>query len=76
MKRKRINRACIASSSNYAESKKAHKEYIKEEHNKNNVILMSIPSVLVKPKTDIEIFEENLKKQIELFRRNRDINCV
>lgn len=76
MKRKRINRACIASSSNYAESKKAHKEYIKEEHNKNNVILMSIPSVLVKPKTDIEIFEENLKKQIELFRRNKGINCV
>ena len=76
MKRKRINRACIASSSNYAESKKAHREYIIEEHNKNNVILMSIPSVLVKPKTDIEIFEENLKKQIELFRRNKDINCV
>ena len=76
MKRKRINRACIASSSNYAESKKAHREYIREEHNKNNVILMSIPSVLVKPKTDIEIFEENLKKQIELFRRNKDINCV
>ena len=76
MKRKRINRACIASSSNYAESKKAHREYIREEHNKNNVILMSIPSVLVKPKTDIEIFEENLKKQIELFRRIKGINCV
>lgn len=76
MKRKRINRACIASSSNYVESKKAHIAYIKEEHNKNNVILMSIPSVLVKPKTDIEIFEENLKKQIELFRRNKGINCV
>ena len=76
MKRKRINRACIASSSNYAESKKAHREYIIEEHNKNNVILMSIPSVLAKPKTDIEIFEENLKKQIELFRRNKGINCV
>lgn len=76
MKRKRINRACIASSSNYAESKKAHREYIIEEHNKNNVILMSIPSVTVKPKTDIEIFEENLKKQIELFRRNKGINCV
>lgn len=76
MKRKRINRACVASSSNYIESKKAHREYIREEHNKNNVILMSIPSVLVKPKTDIEIFEENLKKQIELFRRNKGINCV
>ena len=37
---------------------------------------MSIPSVLVKPKTDIKIFEENLKKQIELFRRNKGINCV
>ena len=73
--RKRINRACIASSSNYAESKKAHREYIREEHNKNNVILMSIPSV-IKPKTDIELFEENLKRKIEEFRRNKGINCV
>ena len=76
MKRKRINRACVASSSNYAESKRVHREYLKEEHNKNNVILMSIPSVPVKQKTDIELFEENLKKQIELFRRNKGINCV
>ena len=37
---------------------------------------MSIPSAPVKQKTDIEIFEENLKKQIELFRRNKGINCV
>ena len=73
--RKRINRACIASSSNYAESKRVHREYLKEEHNKNNVILMSIPSV-IKPKTDIELFEEHLKRQIELFRRNKGINCV
>lgn len=76
MKRKRINRACIASSSNYAASKKAHIAYIKEEHNKNNIILMSIPSAPVKQKTDIEIFEETLKKQIELFRRNKGINYV
>ena len=76
MKRKRINRACVALSSNYAASKKAHIEYIKEEHSKNNVILMSIPSVPVKQKTDIELFEENLKRQIELFRRNKGINCV
>lgn len=76
MKRKRFNRACITSSSNYAESKKAHREYIREEHNKNNVILMSIPSAPIRQKTDIEIFEENLKKQIELFRRNKGINCV
>lgn len=76
MKRKRFNRACVASSSNYAASKKAHIAYIKEEHSKNNVILMSIPSAPVKQKTDIELFEENLKKQIELFRRNKGINCV
>ena len=76
MKRKRFNRAYVASSSNYAASKKAHIAYIKEEHSKNNVILMSIPSAPVKQKTDIELFEENLKKQIELFRRNKGINCV
>ena len=76
MTRKRFNRACVASSSNYAASKKAHIAYIREEHNKNNVILMSIPSAPVKQKTDIELFEENLKKQIELFRINKGINCV
>lgn len=68
MKRRRINRACIASSSNYAESKKAHIAYIKEEHNKNNVILMSISSVSVKPKTDLELFEERLKASIAEFK--------
>lgn len=71
MKRKRINRACIASSSNYTESKKAHREYIREEHNKNNVILMSISSTPIRQKTNIEIFEENLKAKLEQFKREK-----
>ena len=71
MKRKRINRACIASSNNYTESKKAHREYIREEHNKNNVILMSISSAPIRQKTNIEIFEENLKAKLEQFKRER-----
>ena len=71
MKRKRINRACIASSNNYTESKKAHREYIREEHNKNNVILMSISSAPIRQKTNIEIFEENLKAKLEQFKRKR-----
>lgn len=32
--RQRIKRACVASSSNYAQSKKAHRAYLKEQHEK------------------------------------------
>ena len=70
MKRKRFNRACIASSDNYNESRKAHIAYLREEHNKNNVILMNIASIPVRQKTDIEIFEEGLKKQLREFKQS------
>lgn len=33
--RKRFNRACICSSENYEKSKKAHREFLFEKHNKN-----------------------------------------
>ena len=67
--RQRINRACVASSSYYAQSKKAHRAYLKEQHEKNNIILMAIAARPVRQKTDLELFEEGLKKQLESFKR-------
>lgn len=67
--RQRINRACVASSSNYAQSKKAHRAYLKEQHEKNNIVLMAIASRPARQKTELELFEEGLKKQLESFKR-------
>ena len=71
--RKRFKRACIASSSNYAQSKKAHRAYLKECHEKNNIILMAIAGRPVRQKTELELFEEGLKKQIALFKERKAI---
>lgn len=67
--RKRFNRACVASSSHYAQSKTAHRAYLKEQHEKNNIILMAIAARPVRQKTDLELFEEGLKKQLESFKK-------
>ena len=40
--RKRINRACIASSENYSSSKKAHKAMLKENHDNNSKLFLMI----------------------------------
>lgn len=66
--RQRINRACVASSSNYAQSKKVHRAYLKEQHEKNNIILMTIKTRPVRQKEELELFEEGLKRQIDLFK--------
>lgn len=71
--RQRINRACVASSSNYAQSKKVHRAYLKEQHEKNNIILMAIAARPVKQKTELELFEEGLKKQLSQFKERRAI---
>lgn len=71
--RKRFKRACIASSSNYAESRQAHLSYLKECHEKNNIILMAIAGRPVRQKTELELFEEGLKKQIALFKERKAI---
>lgn len=68
--KQRINRACVASSNNYAQSKKAHKAYLKEQHEKNNIILMAIAARPVQ-KNELELFEEGLKKQLSLFKERR-----
>lgn len=71
--RQRINRACVASSSNYAQSKKAHRAYLKEQHEKNNIVLMAIAARPVRQKTELELFEEGLKKQIAIFKEKKTV---
>lgn len=72
--RKRINRACIASSENYSSSKKAHKAMLKENHDNNSKLFLII-STTSTPKTlsPLERFEEGLIKQLEEFKLNRVI---
>ncbi len=67
--RKRINRACIASSENYSSSKKAHKAMLKENHVNNNALFLII-STTPTPKTlsPLERFEKGLKRQLEEFK--------
>ena len=71
--RQRINRACVASSSYYAQSKKAHRAYLKEQHEKNNIILMAIAARPIRQKTELELFEEGLKKQIAIFKEKKTV---
>ena len=67
--RKRINRVCIASSSNYTQSKKAHVAMLKENHNNNSTLFLMINTTHTpKPLTDLERFELGLKRQIEQFK--------
>lgn len=71
--RTRINRACVASSSNYAQSKKAHKAYLKEQHDNNNIILMAIAARPIRQKTELELFEMGLKKHIAAFKERKAV---
>lgn len=69
--RQRINRACVASSSNYAQSKKVHRAYLKEQHEKNNIILMTIEARPVRQKEELELFEEGVKRHLSKFKERR-----
>lgn len=72
--RNRINRACVASSSNYAQSKKLHKAMLQENHDNNSSLFVMINTSLTpKTLTSLEVFENNLKKQIEEFKANRAV---
>lgn len=70
--RKRINRVCVASSSNYTQSKKAHKAMLQENHDNNSALLLIInTTVSTKPLTDLERFEIGLKRQLEQYKLRR-----
>lgn len=72
--RKRINRVCIASSSNYTQSKKAHRAMLEENHNNNSTLFLMINTTST-PKTlsPLERFEAGLIKKLEEFRLNRTV---
>lgn len=72
--RKRFNRACIASSSNYAQSKKAHRAMLEKNHVNNSALFLMI-STTSTPKTlsPLERFEEGLIKKLEEFRLNKAV---
>lgn len=72
MRRKRINATAVCSSANYAASKKAHRLMLETNHKEHETLLMTVSnSVVITPKSDLELWEEWLKEQIRLFRANR-----
>lgn len=69
MKRKRINATAICSSANYAASKKAHRLMLETNHKENETLLMTVSnSVAITPKSDLELWEEGLKRKIAEFK--------
>ena len=76
--RKRINRACIASSENYSSSKKAHKAMLKENHDNNSKLFLMINTSTTPKLSPLEEnhdnnreFELRLKSQIKQFKARR-----
>ena len=70
MKRRRINATAICSSANYVASKKAHRTMLEINHRDNQAVFMAIDNVPITPKSDIELWEEGLKRKIEEFKAN------
>ena len=68
--RKRLNREAVASSSNYSSSRRAHIDYLTEQHNNNSVALLVITS---KPRAidDLQQFELHIQQEIKSFRERR-----
>ena len=72
MARKRINTTAICSSENYESSKRAHRLMLERNHKEHEALFMSISStVVITPKSDLEVFEEGLKEQIRLFKARK-----
>ena len=70
--RKKINRACIASSENYSSSKKAHKAMLKENHDNNSRLFFMINTPTTTTKlSSLEEFELGLINQIKQFKTKR-----
>lgn len=69
MKRQRIKATAICSSANYVASKKAHRTMLEINHRENNELFMTIGSV-TNSKSDLELWEEGLKRKIEEFKAN------
>lgn len=66
--RKKLNRVAVASSSNYSSSRRAHIDYLTEQHNNNSVALMAISN---RPISELQQFESHIRQQIAAFRERR-----
>lgn len=70
MKRKRIKATAVCSSANYVASKKAHRTMLEINHRDNQSIFMAVSNAPITPKSDLELWEEGLKKKITEFKAN------
>lgn len=68
--RKRIKATAVCSSANYVASKKAHRTMLENNHRENSALFMAISEAVITPKSDLELWEEGLKKKIEEFKAN------
>lgn len=69
--RKRIKRAIFAGSSSQQRRAEFRQELL-DNHNNNQATFMLInQTVSLKPKTELQLFEERLKASIAEFKRNR-----
>ena len=66
--RQRFNTNRLCSSENYAASKRVHIEDLKKNHESHSALFMAISSSQ-RAKTPLELFEEGVKRNIELFRK-------
>ena len=71
--RKRINRACIASSENYSSSKKAHKAMLKENHDNNNKLFLMI-NTSTTPKLSPLMINTSTTPKLSPLEENHDNN--
>lgn len=68
--RKRINATALCSSANYVASKKAHRTMLEINHRDNQTVFVAINNVVTTPKSELELWEERLKRKIEEFKAN------
>lgn len=68
--RRRLNRVAVASSDNCSSSRRAHIDYLTEQHDNNSVALTAVTS---KPKVidDLHQFELHIQQEIKSFRERR-----
>lgn len=68
--RPRFSRNIIASSDAYKVH--SHHRLLQENHKNNEQLFISIANnTKIKPKSSLELFEENLKAKLEQFKRER-----
>lgn len=68
--RKKFNRVAVASSDNYSSSRKAHYNYLVEQHNNNSVALIAISSRVTEA-DELHQFDLFIQRQITSFKERR-----